>query len=320
MSWISFFSFSSPKNFNIFFSLSLLTSLYFFPLHLSYQKQKTKNRALVPMHPDLRLAGALPPLDAPHHARADEWTRWREGVVVASEVGQGGGSVVDVGLDLPAIVDLPLRAGARVTLAMGASRPDKLAPPPTAMALASAAPRGGLPATLARPGAPRDEGGLYWGYTVRLARSLAEVVSGGSHGRGERVAGGGSGGGGGGGYDLTIGTSERGVDAREAVPRALRGIGGGGAGGTKASPQQQQGRTRHLPHGPPPFQHALVVFGGPAGLEAADAGAPSMFDVWVNTCPGQGSRTIRTEEAVLVSLAALQPALTAARSVGGGFV
>ena len=45
-----------------------------------------------------------------------------------------------------------------------------------------------------------------------------------------------------------------------------------------------------------------------------------MFDVWVNTCPGQGSRTIRTEEAVLVSLAALQPALTAARSVGGGFV
>jgi predicted SPOUT superfamily RNA methylase MTH1 len=257
------------------------------------------------MHPDLRLAGALPPLDAPHHARADEWTRWREGVVIASDVGQGGGSVVDVGLDLPAIVDLPLRAGARVTLAMGASRPDKLAPPPAAMALASAAPRGGLPATLARPGAPRDEGGLYWGYTVRLARSLAEVVTGSPHGR---VAGGA-------GYDLTIGTSERGVDAREAVPRALRGV----RGGTEVS-QQQQSRTKHLPHGPPPFQHALVVFGGPAGLEAADAGAPSMFDVWVNTCPGQGSRTIRTEEAVLVSLAALQPALTAARSVGGGFV
>lgn len=263
------------------------------------------------MHPDLRLAGALPPLDAPHHARADEWTRWREGVVVASQVGQGGGSVVDVGLDLPAIVDLPLRAGARVTLAMGASRPERLAPAPTAMALASAAPRGGLPATLARPGAPRDEGGLYWGYTVRLARSLAEVVSVGPHGRG----GGGGSGGGGAGYDLTIGTSERGVDAREAVPRALR-----GAGGTGASPQQGRTTTKHLPHGPPPFQHALVVFGGPAGLEAADAGAPSMFDVWVNTCPGQGSRTIRTEEAVLVSLAALQPALTAARGVGGGFV
>ena len=278
------------------------------------------------MHPDLRLAGALPPLDAPHHARADEWTRWREGVVVASEFGGqgrgGGSSVVDVGLDLPAIVDLPLRAGARVTLAMGASRPGKLAPPPAAMALASAAPRGGLPATLARPGAPRDEGGLYWGYTVRLARSLAEVVSGSPHDRerGERtVAGGGGSGGGSGGYDLTIGTSERGVDAREAVPRALRGV-GGVSQQQQQQQQQQQSRAKHLPHGPPPFQHALVVFGGPAGLEAADAGAPSMFDVWVNTCPGQGSRTIRTEEAVLVSLAALQPALAAARSVGGGFV
>ena len=198
-----------------------------------------------------------------------------------------------------------MRVGARVTLEMGASRPDELAPAPSAMALASAAPRGGLPATLARPSAPRDEGGLYWGYTVRLTRSLAEVVSGSPHG--------GSGGGNGGGYDLTIGTSERGVDAREAVPRALR-------GGSTSSQLQQQKQQQHPPRGPPPFQHALVVFGGPAGLEAADAGAPSMFDVWVNTCPGQGSRTIRTEEAVLVSLAALQPALTAARSVGGGFV
>ena len=178
------------------------------------------------MHPDLRLAGALPPLDAPHHARADEWTRWREGVVVASEVGGVGGggggqagSVVDVGLDLPALVALPLRVGARVTLEMGASRPDKPAPAPSAMALASAAPRGGLPATLARPGAPRDEGGLYWGYTVRLARSLAEVVAGGPHGGGN---GGGRGGGsGGGGYDLTIGTSERGVErARSGSSRA----------------------------------------------------------------------------------------------------
>ena len=279
------------------------------------------------MHPDLRLAGSLPPLDAPHHARADEWTRWREGVVVASEIGQGGGSVVDVGLDHPAIVDLPLRPGARVTLAMGASRPERLAPPPSAMALASAAPRGGLPATLARPGAPRDEGGLYWGYTVRLARSLAEVVSGSSHhsGGAAAAAGGGGGGGSGGWYDLTIGTSERGVDAREAVPRALRGGMGGGASTSSQQQQQQQQKQsreqkKHLPHGPPPFQHALVVFGGPAGLEAADPGAPSMFDVWVNTCPGQGSRTIRTEEAVLVSLAALQPALAAARSVGGGFV
>jgi predicted SPOUT superfamily RNA methylase MTH1 len=42
--------------------------------------------------------------------------------------------------------------------------------------------------------------------------------------------------------------------------------------------------------------------------------AHALFDMWVNTCPTQGSRTIRTEEAVLISLARLQPAIQ--RSVG----
>lgn len=50
-------------------------------------------------------------------------------------------------------------------------------------------------------------------------------------------------------------------------------------------------------------RHALVVFGGLQGLEAgvdADANLevtdPSLlFDFYLNTCPSQGSRTIRTE-------------------------
>ena len=91
------------------------------------------------------------------------------------------------------------------------------------------------------------------------------------------------------GYDLTIGTSERGADAAAALPPAATCL----------------------------FRHALIAFGGPAGLEAADPAAPTRFTHWVNTCPGQGSRTIRTEEAVLVSLAALRPALH--RGVGGGY-
>ena len=37
--------------------------------------------------------------------------------------------------------------------------------------------------------------------------------------------------------------------------------------------------------------------------------AHELFDMWVNTCPNQGSRTIRTEEAVLITLARLQPAI-----------
>mmetsp|Transcript_1580 Transcript_1580/g.9751 ORF Transcript_1580/g.9751 Transcript_1580/m.9751 type:complete len:169 (+) Transcript_1580:158-664(+) len=39
-------------------------------------------RALVPVHPDLKLCGTLPPLDAPHHPRAHEWKEYREGVVL----------------------------------------------------------------------------------------------------------------------------------------------------------------------------------------------------------------------------------------------
>ena len=54
-------------------------------------------RALIPMHPDLKYAGMLPPLDAPHHLRSTEWGPFREGVVRRSAKGEG--SWVDVGLD-----------------------------------------------------------------------------------------------------------------------------------------------------------------------------------------------------------------------------
>lgn len=48
------------------------------------------------MHQDLRLAGMLPPLDAPHHMRTAEWCRFREGLVLRSD---GNLSYCDVGLD-----------------------------------------------------------------------------------------------------------------------------------------------------------------------------------------------------------------------------
>ena len=94
-----------------------------------------------------------------------------------------------------------------------------------------------------------------------------------------------------GGYDLKVGTSERGsVDSADALRL-------------------------------PAFNHAIIMFGGPKGLEdcwrldqseaAKSSGVESLFDMWLNTCPGQGCRTIRTEEALLISLSYLQPALMA---------
>ena len=106
----------------------------------------------------------------------------------------------------------------------------------------------------------------YWGYTVTVERaSLARFVETG-------------------GFDLTVGTSRRGAELNKVCGElAVR---------WKAA------------------SSILVVFGAPArGLFeiAEDAGArlEELVDFVLNTVPGQGTETVRTEEAVLASLAVL---------------
>ena len=90
-----------------------------------------------------------------------------------------------------------------------------------------------------------------------------------------------------GGYDVVIGTSEHGSVAQASELEL------------------------------PAFQHLLIVFGGPLGLEdlfskdstVAHKDPRESFSMYINTCSEQGSRTIRTEEAILISLTYLQPAL-----------
>lgn len=91
-----------------------------------------------------------------------------------------------------------------------------------------------------------------------------------------------------GSYDLCVGTSERG----EQTPA-----------------HELQFR---------PYRHALVVFGGPQGLEQCLLSDPwsakykdvsQLFDRYVNTCFHQGSRTIRTEEAIFISMSFLDTGL-----------
>ncbi|XP_078406304.1 putative methyltransferase C9orf114 homolog [Cetorhinus maximus] len=130
-----------------------------------------------------------------------------------------------------------------------------------------------LKGTVVAPHAPRTESGLYWGYTVRLASCLSAVFTECSFKDG---------------YDLSIGTSERGSNVDNVTL--------------------------------PSFKHLLVVFGGLQGLEASvDADQnlsltdPSiLFHQYLNTCPGQGSRTIRTEEAILITLSTLRPKIDTA--------
>ncbi|XP_059095661.1 putative methyltransferase C9orf114 [Tigriopus californicus] len=126
------------------------------------------------------------------------------------------------------------------------------------------------------PSFPRTHAGLYWGYNVRLAQSLTEVFQGGPYK---------------GGYDLTIGTSERGDSVDEFAFAQ-------------------------------PFKHLLIVLGGVKGLEVAvdtdkkiqSHDPATLFDHYLNTCPLQGSRTIRTEEALLITLASLRPKIVSVQA------
>lgn len=139
---------------------------------------------------------------------------------------------------------------------------------------------------------PKQKGGYYWGYDMRFARNLTKLYTECPYE---------------GGYDVTIGTSERGIPLSNILPTTATQIDGNG----------KPLKTRDTL--PDTYNHALIVFGGVAGLERAleydqelleriggDAGkVGKVFDIFVNAVPGQGSRTIRTEEAVWIVLGML---------------
>lgn len=122
------------------------------------------------------------------------------------------------------------------------------------------------------PSMPSTHAGLYWGYEVRMASCLGDVFKDSPYE---------------GGYDLTVGTSERGKSVDNF----------------------------QMPH----FRHLLIVFGGLNGLEASLDADPDLnvtdpcqlFNHYLNTCPEQGSRTIRTEEAILITLSAIRTKMAA---------
>jgi hypothetical protein len=54
-------------------------------------------RVFFPMHPDLQFAGLLAPIDAPHHVRAEDRSKYREGVVMR-KIGPNGNYFVNCGI------------------------------------------------------------------------------------------------------------------------------------------------------------------------------------------------------------------------------
>jgi predicted SPOUT superfamily RNA methylase MTH1 len=197
--------------------------------------------------------------------KPDEWCPYREGVTLPGA--DEHGTFVEAGLRIPVTVEEQIPENTRVTLKF---RPD-------AEAANKDATKEVILADPVNPDEPREESGYYWGFNIRRAGSLSEVFTECAYE---------------GGYDITIGTSERGVSLEELYSE---------------DPEQKVGQ----------FKHLLVVFGGVAGLEVAVKNdtelqklgvveAKDVFDRWVNVCPGQGSRTIRTEEAVWIGLMGLR--------------
>lgn len=219
-------------------------------------------KALFPMHPDLRTAGALPSLDMPHHLRSEEWCQFREGITTGPA--RGSGTLVECGLGSNVSIPVSIDANTRVTVQLDGSGSNSHMEVLTGQAIS--------------PDVPREQAGYYWGYQVRQASSLGSIFTECPYD---------------GGYDISIGTSERGASLDTLT--------------TAGSPTCVE----------PNWKHLIVVFGGVAGLEAAlsadgelqAAGvskAEEVFDCWINLVPGQGSRTIRTEEAVWVGMTGIR--------------
>jgi len=254
----------------------LSRALAFFVRNLQYlETPQYLRRQLLPMHRDLKHVGVLAPLDAPHHLRRNEKLPYREGAVLpkdkAPEKPAGKkGSWVDCGLTEPVWVPgQEIPEDVRVTLKMDWKRHESKTVDEEELDEAEKTLLRGQPVP---PRDPTTKLGLYWGYQVRVASSLKSVFE-------ECPFEG--------GYDMRIGTSERG----EAM------------GVSKI----------------PKFDHLLVVFGGVAGLEEVVSNKQSgykenlnpakLFTRYVNICPHQTSRTIRTEEALMITLSRLDPYL-----------
>eukprot|EP00581_Thalassiosira_minuscula_P027844 CAMPEP_0183756638 /NCGR_PEP_ID=MMETSP0739-20130205/5172_1 /TAXON_ID=385413 /ORGANISM="Thalassiosira miniscula, Strain CCMP1093" /LENGTH=504 /DNA_ID=CAMNT_0025993883 /DNA_START=88 /DNA_END=1602 /DNA_ORIENTATION=+ len=255
-------------------------------------------RKFFPMHPDLQFAGLLPPLDMPHHLRRGDVAAFREGVVVDrkkdgdEEKADEEGSFVNCGVPNRLVqIDRVITPGIRCTV-----RPDIKA----YESKSSKKGDGVMKGTVVSPTTPRDEDGIYWGYTTRLASGINAIFEECPYE---------------GGYDLKVGTSERGDVSIDDPKFCLRKK---ETTTTKRS-KKSKGRSgiEGDSNGDEHFNHLLIVFGGVAGIEeSVDADesmtlsgedSKKMFDVWVNICPYQGSRTIRSEEAVFIALSRLSP-------------
>ncbi|KAI8831756.1 hypothetical protein BJ741DRAFT_536579 [Chytriomyces cf. hyalinus JEL632] len=253
-------------------------------------------KALFPIHRDLQFAGMIN-LESPHHTRIDETTRCPHAVcplcITSSDTNLSSrkdGTLVDCGLrnSIPAFVkDKAIKPAVRVTI--------KLSNPNQKISFNSNL--SSVPATVVSPNHPRESTGVYWGYNVRLAGRIGKVLSESAYE---------------GGYDVTIGVSEL---AKHCVSEVVTKSSLASIVASADEADEADGEASI----PKPFKHMMVVFGGAKGIEysvgadedvrAGEDECEQLFSYFVRPLASQGSRRLRTEEAVLITMTSIRNAL-----------
>ncbi|CRH03827.1 RNA methyltransferase, putative [Plasmodium relictum] len=237
-------------------------------LHYNLQYLETPQylrKHLFPITNFLKNSGIMNPVDAPHHLRSDEWLPFREGVVIKKE---SKGIIVDVGLFSNVFIkdENYIDTGTRVTVLLN-SDSFQLFQKKNSKIL--------LPGKLIHPTIPKLFN-LYWGYSIEILKNVSDIFN---------LP-----------VDYIIGTSERGNNISDSI-LSFKNI-----------------------------KSVLIVFGNKDGLEnllikekeeekkknySTEKKIKVLnkilkkFDLFINTCPFQTSRTIRTEEAITITLSLL---------------
>ena len=251
--------------------------VYFLARVLEYlETPQYLRKDLIRMHRDLNRVGALPPLEAPHHVRRNEWTRFREGIVVDDEGSAQRKNLVNVGLLKPVTVDVAVDPGLRVTVYLGGGE-------------------GATKGLVVSPHAPRQEYGMYWGYAVRVAQDVRRAITDAPFADG---------------YDVVIGADDdRGValsgDNLVLSPFNHLLIVFAGLEGLDAAFEfaDEEDLNRDVDEGSDD--------GGAAGDDGAAKktttaqDAKAAIGLVLQVCPRRGSRSVRGEEAIAWTLATL---------------
>ncbi|KAL4468345.1 hypothetical protein ABPG72_010746 [Tetrahymena utriculariae] len=121
-------------------------------------------KQLFPIHPDLKNAGLMNPIECHHHLKSDQYCPYREGVVMNRPTKENEGSWVEIGLKKQAKIPYKLVTNTRVTLRINEPTLD--------------IEQKYYSADVVSQKEPKEKMGLYWGYQVRLADNLSQVLKG----------------------------------------------------------------------------------------------------------------------------------------------